>query len=131
MRPIKFRAWVAKSKKMIYPDSLMFNGEGEFSIGFQHYNRKARANTVWSGRGVLMQFTGMTDNSKEENDIYEGDILHGGGLLYAVVVFEEGRYGVDSGDKFYTLKMYLNSYPSRVVGNIYQNPNLISDAQRR
>ena len=36
MREIKFRAW--NSKKMFYPDSIMFGEDGSVSICFQHNN---------------------------------------------------------------------------------------------
>ena len=111
MREIKFRAW-HKSW------GLMAN---EIGIG------DIEANIIVGNTGdtldipeeysnlVFMQYTGLKDMNG--NEIYEGDIAHNGG----VVVFGDGCFLLKTaGD----LDMLVR-YRMEVIGNIYENPELL------
>ena len=119
-REIKFRAWDFEFHSMEYDMGI---GNGKALIASEDLAKWQKYNETFERyypKNVLMQYTGLRDNTPEEVEIYEGDILHARGSLYGVVVFQDGRFGIDTDEKFYTLKMWLNTYPSRVVSNIYE-----------
>jgi uncharacterized phage protein (TIGR01671 family) len=79
-----------------------------------------------------MQFTGLKDG--KGNDIYEGDLITLRGKYLYEVKFEDGKFLCDHTIKEYgrwgDLKrmsdMDFDRYGHEVIGNIFQNPELIS-----
>ena len=127
-REIKFRAWDKNNKKWVG------------SVGFytQKYSYKPDSTSIVSigfpNEVVLMQYTGLKDKNGVE--IYEGDILLGRFVLDNVEdhVFlqltdkekkEQTKIFVVE-DIFY---LYINPMPDdlEVIGNIYENPELLED----
>lgn len=75
--------------------------------------------------GVLMQCTGLKD--KNSKLIYEGDIVKQNKTMYCVT-WEEGIYGFcDIRTKITYTVEYVMSKKQEVIGNIYENPELLED----
>lgn len=116
-RELKFRGWDADLKLMLLPVDL--------SAPLQHYK--------WLGRHdvLIMQFTGLLDKNGKE--IYEGDIVEwkylqtwhknevrwvGGGFVVTTSGFKD--------DLNEPQDLSLVSILScEIIGNIYENPELI------
>jgi hypothetical protein len=109
MRDIKFRAWHNASNEMFYNVSIK---DGKWSI-------QVSKNLQICGKQNIMQFTGMHDKNGKE--IYEGDIV----LIregIAVITFYCGSFWCS----FWTLLLLSDrGVEVEVIGNIYENPELI------
>jgi uncharacterized phage protein (TIGR01671 family) len=121
-REIKFRAWVYHyilDKYQMRDFESIKNFCGAFFFEPEKYTPNPH---------VLMQFTGLTD--KKGKEIYEGDIIKFGSQLGSIseVKFIEKNGGFLVKDKFGDWKwLYdvLGSTNSEVIGNIYENPELL------
>jgi len=73
------------------------------------------------------QFTGLTDKNGKE--IYEGDILLTSGKLKSAIVFYEAGFYLEchryNGDLWYMPLNYGMLQNKEIIGNIYENPELI------
>jgi len=142
MREIKFRAWDKVCECMVNP------GSGKH---FRLYlNGSMSIEDCWATQDViLMQFTGLKDKNGKE--IYEGDIVtklnlnrfkkdgeldRSGCLEYiewGIVEFLfptcqfmlARRKGADSYNNSIEFKFSSESLEFEVIGNIYENPELI------
>ncbi|MCY7572329.1 YopX family protein [Bacillus pumilus] len=146
MREIKFRAWDDNAQEMVYEVGLTPEGipysipdHAEASDQFDYYPSCHK-----------MQFTGLRD--KNDVEIYEGDILkrtvtiviYGTGKPpedideYLEVQYREDYAGFFIGER--SLFAYVDTTidvdtrcsctKAEVVGNIYQNPNLLKEEAR-
>ncbi|KJS84972.1 MAG: hypothetical protein JM58_09385 [Peptococcaceae bacterium BICA1-8] len=119
MREIKFRLWCKEKKEWeqnlwtLTPDGRIFD---------------MQRNCLYKNNGnhILMQFTGLYDKSGKE--IYEGDI---GKTDFANMIVS---YQKDWGTYILSETLYdvfefwvINAYKGEleVIGNIYENPELI------
>lgn len=131
MREIKFRAW-DKEKLVIQ--------EGHFYLTYDGI--PLYTNGVPNNDLILMQFTGLKD--KFGKDIYEGDIVEIPNKVYRLFQpvgwngTENGIYEIRWIDKtssfhaiesgFYNgLYMLVVFKDCWVIGNIYQNPDLLKE----
>lgn len=123
MREIKFRAWDKENKEMLEVENLHFDEyhNNEMTIRTTMYNDYFDTEDM-----ILMQYTGLHDKNGKE--IYEGDIVDNGYNNIGVVKYGEyncscceGVYGwyVDGGD-IRQAECFLE-----VIGNIYENPDLL------
>jgi uncharacterized phage protein (TIGR01671 family) len=125
-REIKFRAWDGKSWTTV----------GMF-IGTENGSRLFGIDTSLEGIAV-MQYTGLKDKNGKE--IYEGDIVRGNESGYdgiKINKWDEMRIGkVDFSHcswvyqingQDHQILMYLQNI--EVIGNIYENPELLNPQQ--
>lgn len=120
-REIKFRAWIKEvdeireveyinfwKKKISYPKK--FCKEYYLNADFDEIE--------------LMQYTGLKDMDGKE--IYEGDILFESFREeYFKVVFENGSFRAEVDE--YSLDLEDYAHICEVVGNIYENPELLEE----
>lgn len=83
-------------------------------------------------RYIVQQYTGLTDKNKKE--IYEGDILNFTARYKQTgpveVIYYGGSYGCvvtdDGGLKeFWNLSHIVQQYYPEIIGNIFENPELL------
>jgi len=129
MREIKFRAWDKEIKKMFFGRP-----------GDDRWYSKTGFLDVSMGGLIdceLMQFTGLSD--KQGVEIYEGDIIKANlpyGKLFVVNwVNTRGAFmlaGATEQDfAAYDREGYkLNAGKKEIVGNIYQNPELLNNKDK-
>lgn len=122
-REIRFRIWLADRKEFFFIDLK------NFPINANLYAQLLEKNPI-------QQFTGLKDiNGK---DIYEGDIVETVYKTKGEIVFYDERYakeykfgGIGSFSEF-IIREGLRNYRSistvlKVIGNIYENPELLSE----
>ena len=125
----KFRAWLKKEQKMDNEiDHISWLEDELYCIG------DGITYMVLAEDLVLMQSTGLKD--KNGMEIFEGDILaveaDDGVIILKVSWDDEHALFVIKTKKFNeeTALVELvddNSYPFEVIGNIYENPELLED----
>ncbi|MEK3935964.1 YopX family protein [Sporosarcina sp. FSL W7-1349] len=137
-REIRFRAWIPMTEQMIGVDVLAISPVGWSSDG-------TGVSLAYQPHIKVMQFTGLRDRNGVE--IYEGDILQGGhypirGEDGYVLVIEYDH------DRFWGVRTLKSGSTARgishgiadglyefvdggieVIGNIYENPELLEVAE--
>lgn len=133
-REIKFRAW--SGKKMILPEyadkedfHLLADGTivETHEYGYERHELTSRRSNDWH----IMQYTGLKDKNGKE--IYEGDIID------CCAVQRETHNVIEKGDpvevKYYDGYFYPFGYNAgwrsgvddiEVIGNVYENPELLT-----
>jgi uncharacterized phage protein (TIGR01671 family) len=116
-REIKFRAWDKKEKRMLPVDAVNFFNKSIVS-------NRARGEHSGGQLGFieveLMQYTGLKDKNGKE--IYEGDIIKSGNGALGVVKWR--HFGFEQ-DMIKTLGWWVIQEDGEVIGNIYENPELL------
>jgi uncharacterized phage protein (TIGR01671 family) len=119
MREIKFRVWDKKRKIMREVSEIYYNG----SVFVEKKNRFPARGDLIIGKDLsdLMQYTGLKDKNGVE--IYEGDIIESTwNYNKGVVMWSEDTGEWIDIDDCNEDKKYK---ASTVIGNIYENPELI------
>ena len=123
MRDIKFRVWDNERNAMFNSKSVdidFFEGKIEITSDTIRYDE---VYTDEIKDFELMQYVGCKDKNNKE--IYEGDIVktkeHIGQIIYS-----KGMFFIDVKGDFY-LPIYNVTEFMEVIGNIYENPELITN----
>jgi len=117
---LKFRAWHPEEKKMWH--DVGTDGEGCTILDTRHMGLQPL-----KGESVLMQYTGLQDKNGKE--IYEGDILSRHFFLNWIVKWHDGGFaatnitGINE-SRHYPLTL-ASAWYREVIGNIYENPELV------
>lgn len=141
-REIKFRIWDVENKEMLKVQELDFEPTfygGRIAIRPDQYSDYFDTEDM-----ILMQYTGLHDENGKE--IYEGDIIEfsydvftgnfdtkvGRGTIefidgaFYIKPFEiEGRKVKDTDNEEWFLLYTVNTDTLEVIGNIYDNPELL------
>lgn len=135
VREIKFRAWDKNKNRMLNDFTWVRRGidrssadmRGGFYFQYSSLNGSGIGNIL---DFEIMQYTSLKD--KNEKEIYEGDIVKsnpdepfGPGPRICVVVWQHDRwwYEVDGWPN-----MWWICKDDEVIGNIYENPDLLSES---
>lgn len=144
MREIKFRVYL---DRMYYQNE--YNEYNTNLVGIDFFNKTVTFAAYTDGEEVdnlekysfdennifyekdlkIMQYTGLKDKNNKE--IYEGDILSDGNIKKPYkVVFENGSFKAEFEGDFDEYSFDLIDVVAQgceVVGNIYENPELMED----
>lgn len=116
-REIKFRAWDKIGEVMVYQDRITIAENGNWIL-------ISKQGSDFEGRGIpLMQYTGLHDkNGKEiyDGDILKADVCEDGDEEILPVEFRKGGFVFG----YYNSALrYAENF--EIIGNIYENPELI------
>jgi uncharacterized phage protein (TIGR01671 family) len=129
MRKIKFRVWDNEEKRMYIDDDRMMDVVNPTQLC--EWDGSCTTNKL-----TFLQFTGFKDN--QGNDIYEGDIfgeMDGnkdriGEYEFHGVISYDSELGcfvseLHNGGFMYLYEFLSKYHTSEIIGNIYENPELI------
>lgn len=120
MREIKFRTW--DDGVMLYSDA--YDNEMNYSewdyLRFFFQNIRTDA--------IVMQYTGLRDKNGKGKEIYEADIFNNTNkTAIGVVSWFEDKWVIKFPTYQYSLYQFLeNDERRKVIGNIHDNPELLS-----
>ena len=124
----KFRVWDTVKQAMSEVQAIVYTEEKVYPVYFKVIRRY-----IPFSEAILMQSTGLFDkNGKEifENDIVEWEHKDTGQLVRGIVKYdtEFGFWGMTD-VRFNDLRAigYLANQKVTVLGNIYQNPELVEE----
>lgn len=143
MREIKFRLWCKDLEEMTEIEKMGFENNQLWYIGCIDHD-KEETYFPENDDHVLMQYTGLKDKNGKE--IFEGDIVllkNEFATWKGTVIFDEGAFKLSINHSYGNSKNHFsktdefNDMGARiqlnniyvVVGNIYENPELLGDSQ--
>ena len=127
-REIKFRAWDKNKKEMFDVSPVWFEENNWYYMDFAKCMEELDC--------IIMQYTGLKDKNGKE--IYDGDVVRTQirndkryknqfSEMLSKVCFENGIFIIkDLSDKLIQWnELYKEIYRLEIIGNIYQNPELL------
>lgn len=125
----RYRAWHKTWEEMGEVKRIRFNDEGNITTVF--VVGKTLGSNAYLKDVKLMQSTGLFD--KNDKEIFEGDIVkmskdvYSEPTYYEVVRHRGGAYRLES--KQHGCELWLRHTDCEVVGNLYENPELLEDKE--
>lgn len=129
----KYRAWISEADTMTNNlKGIDFENETVVLKKFyweDGFPVEEEVFEVEIGNAIIMQSTGLKD--KNDKEIFEGDIVkmskdvYSEPTYYEVVRHRGGAYRLES--KQHGCELWLRHTDCDVVGNIYENPELLED----
>lgn len=129
MREIKFRAWDKNRNSMAYQEKMRIYDGNEQAWDITVFKSSGTIGTFQScldnsKEVVLMQYTGLKDKNGKE--IYEGDVVDmWNNGVHSVVEWYQSGYYLITRVKEKVAEYMLHGKSVIVVGNIYENPELM------
>ena len=126
----RYRAWMKSLKWMCDVTNISFDSKF-VDICQQGDTERYTEMSVEFDEITLMQSTGLFDKNGKE--IFEGDIVkmskdvYSEPTYYEVVRHYGGAYRLES--KQHGCKLWLRHTDCEVVGNVYENPELLEDKE--
>ncbi len=119
MREIKFRAWHLGDEHFQIKPQMLYDDKPGDCLVFKNQGQNIKA---------IMQFTGFYDVHGKE--IYEGDLVRyvpyvNKNKVWKVVWGKSGGWHIYQNDHQVNLLWYFVPDHIEVVGNIYENPELV------
>lgn len=128
MRIIKFKIWNKKKNKWHFKEPIHLFGEVIIMGEILNANLEDKPMSLEELNDLVpLQFTGFKD--KNGKDIYDSDYIDWAGEHRLLVVWSDyGWRAVDDnrvvGENLAQIRQY-----SEVIGNIYENPELLGDTK--
>lgn len=129
----RYRAWISEADTMANDlKGIDFENETVVLRKFYYedgFSVETEVFEVEIGNAILMQSTGLVDKNGKE--IFEGDIVkmakdvYSEPTYYEVVRHRGGAYRLES--KQHGCELWLRHTDCEVVGNVYENPELLED----
>jgi len=130
MREIKFRVFNTAAKTMYPLDHFGLDMSGvelQLMPSCGHYEEPFLRNRSGQESMIYMQFIGLHD--KNGREIYEGDIIELKQVPYYkkyVVFFADGGFYMNENGDIKRSSVPVLGYTLAVVGNIYENTDLVN-----
>ena len=131
----KFRIYCkSENKMMLFNNPTLIDGDIlQGGLLFKNYDHKIKnVHEVKPEDLILMQCTGLKD--KNNTLIFEGDIIykkgtknHKGEKMYSEVIWDQMYAEFNISDDNGMHRMPSNSNNIEIIGNIYENPELLED----
>jgi len=140
-RERKYRVWDISHKTFLPTDvyALITSDFGAFGIMLKDWDNYKEGEYLYHNSQIQSDFTGLLDKNGKE--IYEGDVLlwkcsksgskkeklHTVSIEWGIGMAHSYSLTIyDNGEKWGTSKSYWNASDREIIGNVYENQNLIN-----